>query len=185
MKKNLPTDPLTPKEILFIKEYLIDFNGTRAIKAAGYQYSKDEGFRTAASDMLTKPNIQAFLKNEFQNRCAKVDLDIEFVLTRLKDIADCDISEAFVDDDSEVLKPLKDIPKNVRKCISSFEVEELFDWEDNKKIKIGRVKKVKFWNKDKSLENIGKYLSMFVEKRMDMKGSSDDSTFRDEFFGIK
>ena len=53
--------PLSGKELLFISEYLKDFNATRAAIEAGY--SKKTA-RSIASTMLTKVNIQDEIKKQ-------------------------------------------------------------------------------------------------------------------------
>ena len=58
-------------------------------------------------------------------------------------------------------------PDAIAACVASVEVEELFEWEgegdDRKKTHIGYTKKVKFWDKNKSLDMIGRHLKLFGE----------------------
>ena len=49
---------LTDKQIMFCKEYIKDFNATRAAEASGY--SKKTA-RQIATENLTKPYIQNFI----------------------------------------------------------------------------------------------------------------------------
>ena len=48
----------TPKQALFVQEYLKDQNGARAAIAAGYS---ERTARQTASENLTKPNIQVLI----------------------------------------------------------------------------------------------------------------------------
>lgn len=50
---------LTGKQKRFCEEYIFDFNGTRSAKAAGYS---EDTAAEIASENLTKPNIQAYIK---------------------------------------------------------------------------------------------------------------------------
>lgn len=61
-------DELTDKQRRFCEEYVIDWNGTRAAIAAGY--SKKTA-KEIASENLTKPNIDAYIKH-IQNDLSKL-----------------------------------------------------------------------------------------------------------------
>jgi hypothetical protein len=80
-KQSASSEGLTPKEQMFIAEYLIDGNGTRAALAAGYVASNA---RKSASEALKRPRVQAALKaakakllNKLELSAAKVLEDIE------------------------------------------------------------------------------------------------------------
>lgn len=64
-------DALTPKQRRFVDEYLIDWNGTRAAKAAGYSAGTAHSI---ANENLSKPEIQAALAS----RRRDVELRTEF-----------------------------------------------------------------------------------------------------------
>ena len=53
--------PLTDKQELFCREYIYDFNGSRAYKAAYPSIKADLSARVNASKLLTKTNIQAYI----------------------------------------------------------------------------------------------------------------------------
>lgn len=71
---------LTDKQALFCKEYIIDFNGTRAAKAAGYSVKTATA---AAHDTLTKLYIQDEIKRLTQKRNKKVEVSAERVVEEL------------------------------------------------------------------------------------------------------
>jgi len=57
---------LTPKERIFCHEWIVDWNGSRAARVAGYSESS---CRDIASENLTKPHIKqyiAFIKNNLE-----------------------------------------------------------------------------------------------------------------------
>ena len=60
--------PLTDKQKRFCEEYVIDWNATRAAKAAGYS---ENTAAVQGSENLTKPNIQAYIE-EIQQDLAKL-----------------------------------------------------------------------------------------------------------------
>jgi phage terminase small subunit len=178
---------LNPKQELFIREYLKDFNGTQAAIRAGYPKHRA---RFQATQALSNPHIELAISTEMLRRTAKVEVDVEFVLKELLQIANCDVAEAF--EENGGLKSIHDIPTPIRKTISSFEVEEIWEMqqdEDNPrrrhKVQIGELKKVKFWDKKGSLELLGKYLAMFVERqRFEDKDGQPLPPVQVQFIGV-
>lgn len=73
---------LTKKQSMFVKEYIVDFNATRAAIEAGY--SKKTA-RQIACENLTKPYIQKAIVKELGKHTEKLDIDVDNVL---KDIID-------------------------------------------------------------------------------------------------
>jgi phage terminase small subunit len=50
---------LNSKQLVFVREYLVDKNATRAAKAAGYSARTA---RSAGSELLTKPDIRSAIE---------------------------------------------------------------------------------------------------------------------------
>lgn len=144
----------------FCVEYLVDFNGTRSALAAGYK--DGEGIRSQAYDLLTRPHIQQRVKELNSALMLKAQVSPELVLTELRRIAACDVGQAYLPDGS--LKAIHDIPDDVRRCISAFEVEEIFEGQGEDRVYVGKLRKVKFWDKNKGLELLGKHFKLFTEK---------------------
>ncbi|MGZ3687329.1 MAG: terminase small subunit, partial [Bdellovibrionota bacterium] len=78
----------TARESQFIQEYLIDLNGSAAIKRAGY---KGKYAAQAAFELLRKPYVIAEINAAMQKRAKKLELTGEFTLSRLKDLASSNI----------------------------------------------------------------------------------------------
>lgn len=79
---------LTPKQAAFVREYLVDLNGTQAAIRAGY--SKHTANEQAA-DLLARPSIKAAVEAGKAERAAKLDINAETVLRGL-------LAEATADD---------------------------------------------------------------------------------------
>jgi hypothetical protein len=64
-------------------------------------------------------------------------------------------------DDVGALRPIRDIPADLRRAISSIEVDELWEWQggegDRKRVLVGYTRKIKFWSKEKTLELLMKH----------------------------
>lgn len=88
---------LTPKQSLFVKEYLIDLNGTQAAIRAGYS---EKTARQIAEENLSKPDIQAAVQEAMDKRAQKVEITAEYVLTTIKNtIERCAQAEPVLDRD--------------------------------------------------------------------------------------
>jgi phage terminase small subunit len=153
-------DALNDRQRRFVEAYLIEPNGKQAAIAAGYSRETAE---SQASRLLSLAKVRAELDRLRGERAQRTAITADEVLKELKRIAMCDIGEAF-DDATGVLKPLNQIPVDVRRCIASIEVDELFDYEGGQRTRIGVTKKVRFWDKKGSLDSLGKHLKLFTDK---------------------
>lgn len=75
---------ITPKQLKFIDEYLIDLNGTQAAIRAGYsKHSANE----IASELLAKPNVSARVSQRRLELSEQTKVNQEWVLNRLIEIS--------------------------------------------------------------------------------------------------
>jgi phage terminase small subunit len=149
---------LTPKQALFVREYLVDLNATQAAIRAGY------AARTAHSSgprLLANVAIAAAITVAKVERAERVNVDADYVLTRLVHLADVDLAEAFKPDGT--LKPIHEIPPDCRRAIAGIDVEEP-RLRDGVEVK-GIVRKIRFHSKVAALELIGKNLAMWIERK--------------------
>jgi phage terminase small subunit len=149
-------------EELFCLEYLKDLNATAAYQRArpdiGYNTARTEG-----SKLLAKPNIQQQIYKLNEERKKAIKIDSEFVLNELYRIASTDVIGLFNDDGS--VKPIQEVPEDLRRAVSSIEVLEYFEGYGDDREQVGFIKKIRLWSKDSSLDKLGKHLKLFTEKR--------------------
>ncbi len=76
---------LTPKQQRFVAEYTVDFNATAAAVRAGYskKTAAQQGYK-----LLQMPEIQEVMTEEFQKRQERTQLDGDYVVEKLKEIAE-------------------------------------------------------------------------------------------------
>jgi len=87
----------------------------------------------------------------------------EVVVGELMRMLTVDITQAF--DENHALKPIDQIPEDVRRCIASLELSEIWGQSvEGDRIQTGVLKKIKFWDKNKATELMAKHLKMLVEK---------------------
>jgi len=153
--------PLTPKQKAFVDEYLIDLNATQAAIRAGY--SPKTAFRIGAEN-LQKPATQAAIRAAMAERTARTEITADYVLTRLVEIDQMDCLDIL--SNTGAIKPVLEWPKIWRQFISGFDVSDLFDGSGDDRQMVGVLKKIKWPDKVKNLELIGKHVNVqaFREK---------------------
>jgi len=146
---------LTPKQEMFCQEYLVDLNATQAAIRAGYSES------TAGSiggENLQKPEIQIRITELKLARSEETKIDAAYVLTRLHQIDQMDVIDILNDDMS--IKPITQWPKCWRQYLSGFEVAEMFNGNGDDKAMAGVLKKIKWPDKVKNLELLGRHVAV-------------------------
>lgn len=143
----------------FCHQYLIDHVGSKAAVRAGFA---EDNSKQIASELLEYPEIQTYIQELMDDRAKRTAITADKVLINLWEIADLDIGDAY--DENGRLLNVKDMPKHVRKAISSIKVFEEFEGFGADRIKIGEVREVKFWDKKGTNELIGKHLKIFADK---------------------
>lgn len=150
---------LTKKQAQFAQEYLVDLNATQAAMRAGYS---PKTARQLGNRLLATPHVAREIERRRSERMERTEITSDVVLMELLRLARADISMAF--DENGTLKPLHEIPEDVRRAIAGVDVDELFEGRGKDREMIGYVKKIKFWDKTKALELLGKHLNLFTEK---------------------
>lgn len=144
---------LNARQAKFVTEYLVDLNATQAAIRAGYS---PKGAEVTGSQLLRNPKVRAEVDAALERRSARVEIKADDVLRELLRLATCDIGDAF--DEKGNLKPLHEMSADVRRAIAGVEVTAIgVD-------AIAHVTKVKFWDKTRGLELLGKHLKLFTEK---------------------
>ena len=139
---------LTPKQQRFVEEYLIDLNATQAAIRSGYS---EKTAQQMGSENLLKPVIAKAIQEAQNKRTEQTQIDAAYVLRRLVEIDQMDVLD-IMDDDGNV-KPLRDWPKIWRQYISNIETISMDDGE-------GWLKKIKWPDKVKNLELLGRHVSV-------------------------
>jgi phage terminase small subunit len=151
--------PLTDKQEAFCLEYLKDLNATQSAIRAGYS---EKTAKAQASRLLTNVDVSARVQELMTERVNRVQVDADTVLRELLRIATYDVAAVF--DSAGFMKPVQDIPEEVRRAITGIEVDEIFAGQGEDRSIIGHAKKVKLGDKVKALEILGKHLGLFVQK---------------------
>ncbi|HEF0028371.1 terminase small subunit [Citrobacter freundii] len=146
---------LTDKQELFAREYLKDLNATQAAIRAGYseKTAKAQGAR-----LLTNVNLQNFISGLMSQRNEMVSIDSAYVLRRLVEIDQMDVLDIMTDEMS--LKPVSEWPASWRRYLSGFDLAEMFEGRGDDREMVGILKKIKWPDKVKNLELLGKHVDV-------------------------
>ena len=136
------------RQIKFVEEYIKSLNATDAAIKAGYS---EKTARSQGSRLLTNVDIQKAIQQAKAEREERTKIDADYVLKRLVEIDQMDVLD-IMDDDGNV-KPLRDWPKIWRQYISNIETISVDDGE-------GWLKKIKWPDKVKNLELLGRHVSV-------------------------
>lgn len=153
------TKKLTDKQELFCQEYLIDLNATQAAIRAGYS---EKTAQQTGSENLSKPVIQARISELKSTRCEKLAVDAAYVLQRHIEIDRMDMADILTDEG--YMKPIREWPKVWRQYLSGMDIAELWEGRGDEKEQVGVLKKIKWPDKVKNLELLGKHVDVQAYK---------------------
>lgn len=91
------------------------------------------------------------------------EYDREIIVDELKKVAMIDIRKVFKPDGS--MLPVDQWPEEIAKAVSSVEVFEEFEGKGEERHQIGWTKRVKFWDKTKALDMLGRSHGMFIDRK--------------------
>lgn len=158
---------LTEKQRIFCNEYILDWNGTRAAIKAGYS---EKTANVIASENLTKPYIQAYIKD--------LQADIEKIagVSRLRVINEhiklAFSSIAHLHNTWIERKDFELLTEDQKSCISeiSTQTRTVFQGEEHIPVEVEFIK-IKLYDKQKALDSISKMLGYDAATKMEVKGS--------------
>lgn len=146
---------LTSKQARFVEEYVIDLNATQAAIRAGYSRN---GADTTGPRLLEDPRIIAAIDARKIERSERTEINAEWVLKRLANEAEADIADLY-DAKTGDLKPIHEWPEIWRQgLVTGVEIDAIYDGHGENRIQIGHAKKVRFSDRVRRLELIGKHV---------------------------
>lgn len=152
---------LSEKQERFVKEYLIDMNATQAAIRAGYspKTANEQGAR-----MLTKVSIRVRVDQLIAEQSRRTGITADRVVRELARVAFVNVPDVV---DTETARVLPSASRDDTAAIASVRVKESSgDSGDSVE------REVKFADKLKALELLGKHLGMFAGNK-DVAGSLD------------
>ena len=155
-RKSTQYKPLTAMQEAYAQEYIkCPENQAQAAINAGFS---PKSAHVKASIMMRDERIKKRIAELMAERNKRARISADYVLLRLQQIDELDLADIMDDDLS--LKPLSSWPKAWRQFLSGVKVAELFEGKGDKKEIIGVLKSIKWPDKLKNLELIGKHVDV-------------------------
>lgn len=149
--------PLSVKRAAFMQEYLKDLNASAAAQRAGY---KAKNSMIVGHYVMKDPAVAAAITIAKAERAKEAGIDAKYVLRHLKEMIEADILDIMTEDG--LYKPVSRWPKIWRQMLNGCDVKSLKAKGKGKKAArvIGRVVKIRFLDRLKTLELIGKHIDV-------------------------
>lgn len=157
-EQGTPPGELTARQKKFVEEYQVDTNATAAAIRSGYSPTHADA---VGSRLSRHPPVADALARLAADRAQKAEIDGIRVLREAALIALADIREAY--DDQGRLLPPHLMPEQIARAIQAIETDEGPDGET-------RTRRVRFCDKLKGIELLGKNLALWID-RVEHSGS--------------
>lgn len=165
---------LTPKQKIFVDEYLVDLNATRAYKAAYKNIKKDETAAVNGNRLLRNAKVKDHIDKRMKDRERRTEVTQDKVLQELAKIGFADIKDYL---EYKTAKTVVQHDENGEPVIDYQQIVNVIDSKEVdtsviQEVSIGKdgTFKFKLYDKQKALVDIGKHLGMFTDK-VEVKGN--------------
>lgn len=145
-------DRISAKQDMFCREYIVDFNATKAAERAGYS-KKAAGQQ--ASRMLKDVKISSRLAELMEERAKRTEINADWVLQRAAAMASFDI-RMILDQEGNVMPP-SEWPDIAGVAIAAIDVSELGGDEG---APLALIKKIKRVDPLRALEVVGRHVDV-------------------------
>lgn len=152
---------LNAQQAFFVLEYLKDLNATQAAIRSGYCKKSPSNAGKVGPAMVNTPHIALAIQEQMDKRAARLEISADVILREILFIARADLAQAYTREGK--LKSIHDIPEDTRRAMAGVKVYEEFDGSGRERYQCGETVEVKFWDKPKALELLGKHLKLFTE----------------------
>ncbi len=165
---------LTPKQKIFVDEYLIDLNATRAYKVAYPKIKNDETAAAAGARLLRNVKVEGYIEQRMKDREKRTEITQDKVLKELAKIGfakGTDFAKVILKQGARIKFDTEG--KEIGLEPYEYQTVEIVNSEElteDSKSAIAGIKQgangieIKLNDKVKALELIGRHLGMFSDK---------------------
>jgi phage terminase small subunit len=151
---------LTPKEEIFVREFLATGNATRSAIAAGYSPASAG---VSGSKLLKKAKVATELANLRQKLLSKLEISAEKVLQGLAELAFFDPRKMFNEDGG--MKRITELDEATVHALAGMDVEKLFKhFGKGQAEEVGTITKVRLADRGLNLERLGRHFKLFTDR---------------------
>jgi len=152
---------LNLRQQLFVEQYLLDMNGTKAAVRAGYS---EKGADVQAARLLGDVRIAAAIQKAMNARSQRVEISQDRTIQEIARGCFWDPADLFHEDGS--MKQIQEMDPNTRGAIVGFEIVELYAGGSDQKRSFGRLSKIKLVDRRDYLELLGRHQGLFKNELM-------------------
>lgn len=164
---------LTPRQHLFVHEYLVDLNATRAASRAGYsrKTAPEQGAR-----LLKNVKVAAVISRAQKKREKRLEITADEWVRELWIVGRSDLKNYItIDKDTGAIKAkgFEDMPEGTSRALEAIEENRTIrESADGKESNVVNDKvKFKMHCKIPALELIGKHLGFFKDPKLELSGN--------------
>ena len=152
----IPT--LAPRRALFVQEFLVDLDGTKAARRCGWANPSQ-----AASLLLSDPYVAAAIEIAKARRLTRVAITQDQVLNEMALLALSRIDHYMIDDDGNV--QLRDgAPEGAMAAVQSIDKKTTVRTDRDGTTTITYDVKLKLWDKPTPLRLMGRHVGLFPDR---------------------
>lgn len=164
-KKEPSTEDLTEKQKIFCREYIYDWNATRAAKAAGY--SEGTAYAIGAEN-LRKPQIKAYIKS------IQEDLEQIAGISRLRIALEhkkiIENSIGFFHKDWITRKEFDSLTEDQKSCIAEISTQLKTTRNSDGTLEENEYVKIKLYDKQKAMDSLSKLMGWEAAEKLEISG---------------
>lgn len=150
---------LSEKRKRFAQEYVVDLVGSAAAIRAGYS---ERRAKQAASDLLSDPEVQAYVQQLREAQAKRCEITADMVLAELAKIGFANMADYITTTPTGIYVSLDKMTRDQAAAVSEITVEEYMEGRGDLAREVKRTK-FKLSDKRAALCDIGKHLGMFRE----------------------
>lgn len=149
---------LTPKQEMFVAEYLKDLNASAAARRAGYTGDPN----TVGPRLLANVGVRSRIEQAKAKRVERLELTQDRVLLELCRLAFFDIRKLYREDGS--MKTPHELDDDTAAALASLEVFEEFSGVGKDRVLMGYTKKAKAFDKGGAITLAMRHMGMLKDK---------------------
>lgn len=146
----------TVRRKVFVERYLV--NGNNATEAAKFAGFSEKTAASQGARLLAHPAVKALIGTRAEQVVVAAQLTTERWAKEMACIAHFDPGELY-DPDGNLI-PIHQLPEHVRRAIGSVDTERRREGRGEEAETVTTTK-IKIWDKNAALANVGKHLGMF------------------------
>ena len=164
---------LTPKQRLFVSEFLVDLNATQAYIRAGYLVKSDSVAKVMAARLLTNDNVDKAIQQAIKDREARTNITQDKVLTELGNLGFSNMVDyAEWDGDGVRLRPSSELTRGQTAAVLEVSEHRTVTTKISKDgdvfETVNTQVKFKLADKEGALDKIARHLKMYPKETGDI-----------------